>query len=524
MPPSLNEDAEWLRLLEQERLAEARDSLTAFCRAIDIPAAPIHEDDDDEHGHYPQSIAPAEHHLLINSVLERVERREITRVMFMMPPGSAKSTYASVVFPPWFMGRNPRQGIICASYGTTLARKFGRRCRSIVASQKYRDIFQGTALKTDNRSVEDWGLTNDSQYMAGGMLSGITGNRADGLIIDDPIKGRDTADSPAIRDKTWEAYLSDLRTRLKPNGFIVIINTRWHEDDVCGRILPTNYDGESGWIDAKDGEPWYVVSIQAQAERADDPLGRAHGEWLWTDWFTPEHWSRERLVQGERNWASLYQQRPKPAEGSLIKRAWIERYTTPPAEFLRIIQSWDTAYKDSELNDPSVCTTWGETRQGYYLLNVFRKRMDYPSLKTAVSAQAQRFKPYAILVEDKASGQSLIQEMRLHFAEPIIAMDPKGINKTDRLVAVSSLFEGRKVFLPERADWLIDYESELFGFPLSTHDDQVDSTSQALTYLRDSSGRITHASAGTRRAGFEPDSAGAGESTRTPRNRTRGFM
>ena len=771
------EEAEYLALLEAERLAHARDRLDAFCRYIDIPGAPVSGDDDCDR-FYPDTVTPAAHHRLINAVLERVERREIPRAMFFMPPGSAKSTYASVVFPPWFMGRNPAQNIICTSYGTTLARKFGRKCRQITTSPRFQRLF-GTTLKADNRSVEDWGLTNDSQYMAGGILSGITGNRADGLIIDDPIKGHEQADSPTIRDKTWDAYLTDLRTRLKPRGFIVIIqcmtgdtpvrmadgterrldsikpgdkiatyrngkmsastveamrsngddsvykittssgivvranarhpflvshsgeyrwirtrdlttahkivtakgsgesgeessapprdvtsqpsaaayaprtttkrsgptatgrpaaeaaldsvpksntatalppttttrswrskaasalsvawtrtataatrligkrrcasttattpgacvassattaisqqdtlalsewhtpslttsdftldpiasietagtaevfdlqvaetenfianglvshNTRWHEDDLAGRILPENYDGQSGWVTARDGERWYVLCLQAQAERTDDPLGRRPGEWLWTEWFSPAHWQAERRIQGERNWAALYQQRPKPAEGALIKRAWMQRYRTLPAAFLRIVQSWDTAYKDSQLNDPSACTTWGETRQGWYLLHVFKDRLEYPALKRAVASLAGQWRPHAILIEDKSSGQSLIQEMRgrgaaPNFAQPVIALEPEG-SKLDRLVAVSPLFESGLVHLPEHAPWLMDFESELFGYPLTSHDDQVDSTSQALRWMFANRGHYQHLASGQTRVGLAQD-------------------
>jgi predicted phage terminase large subunit-like protein len=244
-----------------------------------------------------------------------------------------------------------------------------------------------------------------------------------------------------------------------------------------------------------------VVCLQAQAER-DDPLGRDRGEWLWTDWFSEAHWQRERAVQGERNWAALFQQRPKPAEGALIKRAWVQRYRTPPAEFIRIVQSWDTAYKDSEINDPSVCTTWGETRKAWYLLHVFRDRLDYPDLKRAVASLAGQWQPHAILIEDKSSGQSLIQEMRAGFAVPVIAIDPGNVSKLDRLVAVSSLYEAGQVFLPEQAPWLMDYESELFGFPLTSEDDQVDSTSQALNWLFTHSGRYEAYSTGQPRTGM----------------------
>ena len=166
-----------------------------------------------------------------------------------------------------------------------------------------------------------------------------------------------------------------------------------------------------------------------------------------------------------------------------------------------MIQSWDTAYKDTEINDPSVCTTWGETRQGWYLLDVFRDRMEYPALKRAVASLAEQWEPHAILIEDKSSGQSLIQEMRGNFAQPVIALEPEG-SKLDRLVSVSSLYEAGLVHHPEHASWLMDYESELFGYPLTTHDDQVDSTSQALKWMFANRGNYRAISAGDTRAGL----------------------
>ena len=189
-----------------------------------------------------------------------------------------------------------------------------------------------------------------------------------------------------------------------------------------------------------------------------------------------------------------------------MKRAWMQRYRTPPAEFLRIVQSWDTAYKDNQLNDPSACTTWGETRQGWYLLHVFKDRLEYPALKRAVASLAGQWRPHAILIEDKSSGQSLIQEMRgrgaaPNFAQPVIALEPEG-SKLDRLVAVSPLFESGLVHLPEHAPWLMDFESELFGYPLTSHDDQVDSTSQALRYLQRHRGDYRHIASGATRAGL----------------------
>ena len=197
------------------------------------------------------------------------------------------------------------------------------------------------------------------------------------------------------------------------------------------------------------------------------------------------------------------------AEGGLIKAAWFKRYNTPPSEFLRIIQSWDTAYKPEQVNDPSVCTTWGETRQGWYLLDVVRERVEYPALKRAAARLYQAWRPQAVLIEDKGSGQSLIQELRNgvdmtgnKVRIPVIAVDPKGVNKIDRLIAVSSLFEAGMVYLPEVAPWTLDYEIEMTIFPLAPHDDQVDSTSQFLKWAHENSASFDFATSGRKRVGL----------------------
>jgi predicted phage terminase large subunit-like protein len=376
----------------------------------------------------------------------RVEAGEIPRLMVFMPPGSAKSTYGTVTFPTWFMGRRPGRHVITTSYGSELAVKFGRKCRQITGSRQYREVF-GTGLNADNKAAHDWSIGNGSTFMAAGILAGITGNRADGLVIDDPLKGRGDADSETIRDKIWEEYTSSLRTRLKPGAFILIIQTRWHEDDLSGRILPKGWNGESGWVTGHGGERWYVLSLQAQCETANDPLGRKPGEWLWPEWFTPEHWAREKQIQGSRNWAALFQQRPTPQDGGIIKLPWFRRYGTPPRDGYMVVQSWDTAYKPDQINDPSVCTTWAVTPAGYYLLHVWRDRVGYPELKRTVRSLHERWKPDAVLIEDKASGQSLIQDLREATLIPVIAIEPEG-DKLTRANVVSPLVEAGLVHLP----------------------------------------------------------------------------
>lgn len=505
------EKREYLALLERRLELKARADLNTFCRSIEIPGVPLHTGVFCEE-FYADTVEPAEHHELINRVLQCVADgvpiddtgRIPKRVMLFMPPGSAKSTYATVVFPTWFMGKYPSKNIICASYGSDLAAKFGRKSRSIARSAKFEAIM-GCKLVEDNRAADDWSLTNKSTYMAGGILSGIMGNRADGLLIDDPIKGREAADSPTIRDKTWEEYKSSLLTRIKPNGWQAIIQTRWHEDDLSGRILPKNYDGESGWVEGRDGAWWYVVCIQAQCERDDDPLGRSVGDWLWKQWFTPDFWVQTKRTQGSRNWDALYQQKPKPADGGIFLRKWFtaNRYSTPPATPLMIVQSWDTASKDKESNDPSACSTWAVTRHGWYLLHVWVDKLIYPDLKKAVKSSYLRFKPDVVLIEDKSSGQELIADLRADnsVSMPIVAIEPEG-SKEMRAHAVSALCESGLVWLPESAAWLQDFESEFFSFPLSTKKDQVDSVTQFLRWAHVRSIQFEAWGSGQQRAGY----------------------
>lgn len=496
----LADRVELLRLLEEKLRRRARADLNAYCRYIEIPGAPVNDDPDCQE-FYADTVTPAAHHELLNDALMRVEAGEIKRLMVFMPPGSAKSTYVSVTFPTWYMGRNRRKNIISTSYNSTLATRFGRKCRQITRSPRFRQVFDAELVQ-DNRAADDWSLTNEATYMAAGILAGITGNRADGLIIDDPIKGRQDADSVTIRDSTWEAYKSDLLTRLKPGGWIAIVQTRWHEDDLSGRILPETWKGESGWITSRDGEQWYVICLPAECEHRDDPLGRKIGEWLWTDWFTPAHWAQLKRTQGERNWSALYQQRPSPSEGGMFKRSWFqERYREAPAEPLMIVQSWDTAYKPAEVNDPSVCSTWLVTRFGYWLLHVYRDRLDYPSVKRAVKSMAAAWNPNVVLIEDKASGQSLIQELRSETRLAIVAIEPEG-DKVTRANAVSGICEAGLVHLPEVAEWLMEFELELFAFPLSTTKDQVDSVSQFLNWIHAKSVQLEAWGTGQQRAGL----------------------
>lgn len=480
------------------RRRRGRASLVGYANAIEIPGKPA-TDDPEAWLFQPVETGLAAHHLLIMQAIERAAARRYGRFMIFMPPGSAKSTYASVVAPTYFMGKHPGTKIILASYGTDLARKHGRRARQIVRSAAFSSLF-GATISKESAAANEWALTNGSEYLAAGLLAGLTGNRAHGALIDDPVKGREQADSPIIRQTTWEAYNDDLQTRLIPGGWIGIIETRWHEDDLAGRLLPKGYAGESGMIRCTDGNVWEVINLPAECEREDDPLGRKPGEMLWPEWFDAQHWAPFRLQS--RTWAALFQQRPRPDEGGIFKEAWCRnnRYRVIPVQAGTCVHSWDTAQKEKDINDPSALTVWqsGRGMPGYFLREVWAERVDYPTLKRKVIAYAERDNPSAILIEDKSSGQSLIQELRSSTTLPVIPIEPEG-NKIFRAEDVSPMVESGLVLLPESAPWLVDFESEFFGFPLTTHDDRVDSTTQFLRWARQRGGRLESVGAGITR-------------------------
>lgn len=300
----------------------AKRSLSDFAQMVEIPTKPVSDDPDEDVFETLLNDALADHHALILDAMQRLADGEFLNLMLLCPPGSAKSTYADVVFVPWFMSRKPRQNVILASYGSDLVRKQGRRARQLVRSRSFGNLFPDIGLSTESSAADEWALSNGSEFMAGGILSGITGNRSDLNVIDDPVKGREEAESETIRKKTREAYDDDLRTRLKPGGRTLLIQTRWHGDDLAGSILPEDWSGESGLIECRDGQRWYVLCIPAKAERADDPLGREPGEYLWPEWFPEEHW--KPFEKNARTWSSLYQQRPAPEEGTYFKRDWFE--------------------------------------------------------------------------------------------------------------------------------------------------------------------------------------------------------
>ena len=453
--------------------AKPKNDLLTFASSINIPGLPVTNDEDCEQFE-PLQARFAKHQLLWLDCLQRVEDGEIKRLMGLMPPGSAKTTYTSVVFPVHVMGRFPRTQVIVANYGAGLPRKWGRKARSIVRQKAFKDIF-GVSLSKESAASDEWALTNDSEYMGAGILTGITGNRADGLVWDDLVKGRDEADSALMRQKTWEAYCDDLLTRKKPHAWEIGIATRWHEDDIAGRILPAGYAGESGWIDGRDGNRWYVVCLPAEAERADDLLGRKIGERIWPEYFPPDHFAPFKLQP--RSWSALYQQRPSPDEGDYFQAAWLRVADSVP-KLLRIYGASDWAVTANG-GDYTVHVVVGIDADGkMYLLDLWRKQAATHEWIEAFCDLVERWKPIGWAEErgQILSGVGPFLEQRIRERGAFVARHPFAA-RGDKAVRAQSI-RGRMaldgLYIPAGSPWLADFRAELLSFPNGRHDDQVD--------------------------------------------------
>lgn len=418
---------------------------------------------------------PAKHIKLIARTCERIESGELKRVMFFMPPRHSKSMTVTESFPSWFIGKDPERRVIEVSYGDALARRFGRANRRKIES--FGPALFNIEVAGDNSSVTNWSIEGHSGGMISAGVGGpITGEGADCLIIDDPIKNRQEANSPTYRDMLWDEYRNTLLTRLQPNASIILIQTRWHEDDLAGRVLE------------HEGDDWHVISLPAEAED-DDILGRVPGEPLWPDFGFNQEWlEKTKVVVGSQVWNALYQQRPSPQEGALLKRAWWRFYIVVPGHFDDLVLSWDMTFKDEKQAasgnpDYVVGQAWGRVGADKYLLDQIRAKMDFPTSLKAVKAFYAKWKDAsAILIEDSANGPAIIASIQ-HEISGVIPWPAQG-SKTERLSAVSPQVEAGNVFIPDPivAAWVSDYVEEFAVFPNGNNDDQVDATTQALRY------------------------------------------
>jgi predicted phage terminase large subunit-like protein len=407
------------------------------------------------------------------------------------------STYTDVVFVPWFMAKYPRKNVILASYATNIARKQGRRARQLIKSKSFRNLNPDIALSTASSAADEWALSTGGEYMAGGLLSGLTGNRAALGIVDDPIAGREEAESQTIRDKTWDAYIDDFCSRLVPGSPQVMILTRWHQDDPAGRILPEDWDGESGMIEGRDGRTWFVVCLPAICDRAGDPLGRQIGETLWPEWFSHEHW--RPFQRNPRTWASLYQQRPAPEQGSYFIRAWfdggdveqpdgsIRTYTRnryrPGDQPVGLRKYGASDYAVTEAGgDFTTHRVWGVDEKGelWLMPGGYRAQATSDAWIEAKIDLMRAHEPFAWFGEggviQKAIEPALTRRMRERTTWCRLEWLPSIADKPTRARGFQARAAMGMVHLPEgpEGDAFLD---ELVRFPAGKHDDDVDNAS-----------------------------------------------
>jgi len=468
-------------LLEELERRRARSSLAVYA-GLHIPAEVENDDLPGLHKlTLPARYIPAAHHRLLIEKLEAVERGDITRLMVFMPPRAGKSTYCSSLYPAWYLGKHTRQHIVQGSYNDDLASRFGKMARRAFASDVHRAVFN-VELARDSRAAGSWETDQGGEYRAFGMSAGITGRPANGAILDDLIAGRAEADSETVRASTWDKYIGDVWTRLEKAtdtgrpGWIVYVATRWHEDDPAGRILPKEALGKSGWFTAKDGEKWYVLCltavIETPEEERNDPLGRKIGERIWPEWFPEGHFEQVKRTQGSRNWNSLYQQKPRPDEGAILKKQHWRKWPSPkPPKCEYVISVYDTAFEEGEENDFTARTTWGifyhedpptepvaprkpgepyrkPLPPGRYcavLLERFKDRVEFPELRRLAKQHYDEFRPDRVLIEKKSSGHSLLQELRRNQV-PVAALKADA-SKLARAHAASPVLEDGCVFV-----------------------------------------------------------------------------
>lgn len=402
----------------------------------------------------------AAHHRQICEKLEAVERGEIDRLMIFMPPRHGKSELASRRFPAWYLGRNPEKSIIAASYNSDLASDFGRTVRNIVKTPEFVNLF-GPTLADDSRAADRWNTVQGGAYVAAGVGTAITGRGANVLLIDDPLKDRQEADSETIRKSVWDWYTSTAYTRLMPGGAVVLIQTRWHEDDLAGRLLEEMRRG---------GDKWEVLELKA----LDD------GKALWPEWYPVEALERIRAAIGPRDWSALYQQNPVPDEGTFFLKDWIRYYDEPPPG-LRVYGASDYAVTEGG-GDYTVHLVAGvNEHDDLYILDRWRAQTTPDVWVEAFIGLLRQWQPVEWAEENgqilKAVGSLIdrrqIEEKAWCFRKAFAS----SADKPTRAQAIRGRMAAGKVYLPRNAPWVDEFIRELLSFPAGKNDDQVDTLS-----------------------------------------------
>ena len=410
------------------------------------------------------------HSTIMAKKFEEIANGTLKRLIINMPPRHGKSEFSSFLFPAWLMGKKPKTKIIQATHTAELSYRFGRKMRNLMNDEEYRKIFKDVSLRADSKASGRWDTNHGGEYFGAGTGGAITGRGADLLIIDDPHSEQNLTETSF--DNAFEWYMSGPRQRLQPGGAIVVIMTRWSERDLTARLMRQQAEAKA--------DQWEVIEF---------PAIMPSGKPIW-----PEYWDKEELEKIKANlptmsWEAQYQQNPTSEEGAIIKREWWKKWTKEKIpELVHVIQSYDTAYSKKETADFSAISTWGIFQTANYkdniiLLDCQKDRWEFPQLKKIAFEQYKYWDPDTIVVEAKASGMPLIQELRQK-GIPVMSYSPsKGHDKMTRVNSIAPVFESGMVWAPDKkfAEEMIE---ECAAFPYGEHDDLVDSMTQAIMRYR----------------------------------------
>ena len=450
-------------LEERKAIQAARDDFLAFIAAVD------------------KSYKFGVHLKRLSSLLMDVEQNIKNRIAVSMAPRMGKSQMISIYYPAWYLGRHPDHKVIVASHTSDLAVKMARKVRNLINSPEYARIFPGTKIASDAKAAQQWNTTVGGEYFAIGVGGALAGRGANLIIADDPLSEQDIkAGNTSSLDGVYEWFSAGLRTRLMPEGKICVLHTRWHQRDLIGRLLKDSALNDGG-------DKYEAFEFPAILNE-----GTENEKSIW-----PEQWTIESLQQTRASmhhimwqWFAQYQQNPTAAEAAIIKRDWIRWWAKdapPSVDF--IVQAYDTALTTKDRSDFSVCHTWGvwhnedDGTQNVILLNSVKGKYEFPELKQMANEQYLNWEPDSVVVEAKASGQPLIDEMR---RSGIFVQDfspGKGQDKIARLNAVADMYSAGHVWFPETS-WAAKTVEEILAFPAGEHDDEVDAMTLALMRVR----------------------------------------
>ena len=410
------------------------------------------------------------HHDVLIDALQSLADRQINRLIVQMPPRHGKSELVSRLFPAWVLGRNPNEQIILSSYSLDLASAMNRDCQRIIQTPEYSTMFPNTrlsdgtgeAIKTQKRFDI---VGSKGYYVSAGVGGGITGVGATVAIVDDPVKNAAEADSTTYRAAAWEWYTTTFRTRFEPDCVEVICQTRWHEDDLTGRIL-RNAEQDQGTV---------VINLPAICEKPEE--SRSIGDPLWESKYNSEQLAVIKTDVGSRAWNALYQQRPAPDEGSIIKKAWFQTYRPADLPDGPVNFYFDTAYTDKEANDPTAGIAYIKRGADFYILSCVERWLDFTGQISFIQSftAANGYTPRSIIrIEPKATGKSVVEVIRKSTKLNVKEADAPKDSKTARANAVSPIIEAGRVYVPENAPWVDAFFAQIAAFPNAAHDDMVD--------------------------------------------------